>query len=124
MKPSRSELSTPDAAPRRSASYVRAHTYPAPMISQAAVDAVTSPDNLSPLKDSNTGIWAVRDQDVVAELRRLEGLGEGEARRLGREAVAHVGGHVEHIAGAGLRVGRLQRRHREVWWVPRTSVRG
>jgi hypothetical protein len=94
------------------------------MISQAAVNAVTSPDNISQLKDDNTGIWAVRDRDVVAELRRLEGLGEGDARRLGREAVAHVGGHVQHIAGPSLRVGPLQRRHREVWWVPRSSVRG
>ncbi len=85
---------------------------------------MTSPDNLSQLEDNSTGIWAVRDQDVVAELRRLEGLGEGEARRLGREAVAHVGGHVEQIAGSGLGVSRLQRRAREVWWVPRTAVRG
>lgn len=94
------------------------------MISKAAVDAVTSPDNLSQFKDSSTGVWAVRDKDVVAELRRLEGLGKGEARRLGREAVAHVGGHVEHVASGGIRAGRLQRRHREVWWVPRTAVRG
>jgi hypothetical protein len=93
------------------------------MISQAAVDAVTSPDNLSQIGDSNVGIWAVCDGDVVAELRRLEGLDQGEARKLGREAVAHVGGHVEHIASGGLRAGRLTRRHREVWWVPKTSIR-
>jgi hypothetical protein len=77
--------------------------------------------------DSRTGLRAVRDDDVVAELRRLEGLGTGEARRLGREAVAHVGGYIEHAADGGLRPGRLIRGLRgagERWWVPMGAVRG
>lgn len=93
------------------------------MISRAALDAVTSAANLSQSEDDGAGIRAVRDRDVVAELRRLEGLGESEARQLGREAVVHVGGHVEPIAGRRLRVSRLQRQDREVWWVPKVAVR-
>lgn len=96
------------------------------MISRAAVDAVTSPENMDGLGDSRTGLRAVRDDDVVAELRRLEGLGTGEARRLGREAVAHVGGYIEHASADGLRPQRLIRsirRAHERWWVPMTAVR-
>ena len=95
------------------------------MISKAAIDAVTSPVNLASF-GGNAGMRAVRDQDVVAELRRIEDISEGEARRLGRDAVAHVGGWVEPKAGGGSRSGRLTRsvaRMWECWWVPSSSVR-
>jgi hypothetical protein len=96
------------------------------VISRTAVDAVTSPDNLAGADDGSTGLRAVRDDDVVAELRRLEGLGIGEARRLGREAVAHVGGYIEPPTGGGLRPSRLVKSVTaapERWWVPVTAVR-
>jgi hypothetical protein len=96
------------------------------VISRTAVNAVTSSENIAAPDDANTGLRAVRDDDVVAELRRLEGLGTGEARRLGREAVAHVGGYIEHVGSRGLRPGRLvggAREAHERWWVPETAVR-
>ncbi|HEX6228931.1 MAG TPA: hypothetical protein VFZ41_05650 [Solirubrobacterales bacterium] len=94
------------------------------VISRAAVEAVTSAENLSQASDESTGIMAVRAQEVVAELRRLEGLTTGEARRLGREAVIHVGGHVEPIPKGMLRPGRLvAAERREIWWVPSTAIR-
>jgi carbon monoxide dehydrogenase subunit G len=95
------------------------------VISRAAVDAVTSPENVAAPDDGGTGLRAVRDDDVVAELRRLEGLGTGEARRLGREAVAHVGGYIEQVGSRGLRSGRARsaREAHERWWVPVTAVR-
>jgi hypothetical protein len=96
------------------------------MISHAAINAVTSPGNLAGFADSRTGFRAVRDSDVVAELSLLEGIDAGEARRLGREAVTHVGGHIEHKASGGLRAGRLTRgvhETRECWWVPAAAVR-
>jgi hypothetical protein len=86
------------------------------MISQAAVDAVTSPGNLAEFGDRSVGVRAVHERDVVAELRRLEGLGGDEARRLGREAVIHVGGYIEPN-------GRHRLRHSEVWWVPEARIR-
>jgi hypothetical protein len=93
------------------------------VISRAAVEAVTSPENMAEQGDRLTGLQPVRDGDVVAELRRLEGLGAVEARRLGREAVAHVGGYIETAGGPGSHrlIGRLRRQER--WWVPTTSVR-
>jgi hypothetical protein len=95
------------------------------VISQAAIEAVTSPENLASF-GGNAGMRAVREQDVVAELRRIEDISEGEARRLGRDAVAHVGGWVEPKAKGGLRPRRLTRsvaRMLECWWVPSSSVR-
>jgi hypothetical protein len=89
------------------------------------VEAVTAPENMDGAGDNRTGLRAVRDEDVVAELRRLEGLGTGAARRLGREAVAHVGGYIEHVSG-GIRPSHLVRSVRganERWWVPITAVR-
>jgi hypothetical protein len=86
------------------------------MISRAAVESVTSPDNLAESEEGSSGVRAVRDQDVVAELRRLEGLGSGAARRLGREAVIHIGGYVEPN-------GRNRFRRSEVWWVPEARIR-
>jgi hypothetical protein len=94
------------------------------VISQAAIDAVTDAANMSSFSDACAGVQAVRDNDVVAELRRIEGVSAGEARRLGREAVAHIGGHVEpRVRRGGLAAGRMRHYRYEVWWVPRTAVR-
>jgi hypothetical protein len=91
------------------------------LISRAAIEAVTDAANLSGAGDGDGGVQALRDDDVVAELRRIEGLSSGQARRLGREAVVHVGGHVQPRA-ARHRI-RLSRRRDEVWWVPTSAVR-
>ncbi len=94
------------------------------MLSRAAIEAVTDPDNLSPIADADVGARAVEDSEVVAELRRLEGVGAGEARRLAREAVVHVGGHIERRARrGGLAARRVTRRRTETWWVPPSAVR-
>jgi hypothetical protein len=94
------------------------------VISRAAIDAVTNPANLSSSGDAYAGMQAVRDQEVVAELRELEGLGAGKARQLGRDAVAHIGGQIEFkVNRGGPAAGRILRRRVEVWWVPRTAVR-
>jgi hypothetical protein len=94
------------------------------MLSRAAIEAVTNPGNVSPTDDVHVGARAVEESEVVAELRRLEGIGAGEARRLAREAVVHVGGHIERRAGRnGLLSSRLLRRPRETWWVPRSALR-
>ena len=94
------------------------------MISQAAIDAVTDSTNMSSFGDASAGVQAVRADDVVAELRRIDGLGAGEARRLGREAIAHVGGHIEpRVRRGGLAAGRYRSRHEEIWWVPRSAIR-
>jgi hypothetical protein len=74
------------------------------------------------MDDTLVGARAVDDSDVVAELRRLEGVGAREARQLAREAVVHVGGHIERRSGSGLFSSRL-RRQRETWWVPRSALR-
>lgn len=79
---------------------------------------------MSSFVDAEAGLQAVQDDEVVAELRRLEELGSDEARQLGREAVVHVGGHIELRTGRhGLAAGRRLRRRTEVWWVPRWVVR-
>lgn len=93
------------------------------VISRAAVEVVTAAANLDRAED-RSGVRALRSGDVVAELRRLEGLSAEEAARLAREAVIHVGGHVERLGrGRGSRMGRLVRRGgREVWWVPEAAV--
>jgi hypothetical protein len=92
------------------------------VISRAAVEVVTAPGNLD-AADDGSGVRALRSHDVVAELRRLEGLSAEEAARLAREAVIHVGGHVERLGRGQRRVARLVRREgREVWWVPAAAV--
>jgi hypothetical protein len=93
------------------------------MLSRAAIEAVTDPRHVSPLDEIGIGAREVEDSDVVAELRRLEGVGTREARRLAREAVVHVGGHIEVRSGDGLVSSRLRRRRRETWWVPRSALR-
>lgn len=92
------------------------------MLSRVAIEAVTDPGKVSPF-DEAVGARAVAESEVVAELRRLEGVGAREARQLAREAVVHVGGHVERRPGRGLVSNRLLRRERETWWVPRSAVR-
>jgi hypothetical protein len=52
------------------------------------------------------GMNAVDDVAVVAELRRT-GLSAAKARMLGREAVAELGGYIEHG---------------EVWSIPATAT--
>jgi hypothetical protein len=93
------------------------------VISRAAVEAVTTPQNVAAGGDGS-GVRALRSNDVVAELKRLEGLSAEDAARLAREAVIHVGGHVERLGrSSGSRVGRLVRRgSREVWWVPEAAI--
>lgn len=94
------------------------------MLSRAAIEAVTDPGNMSSLADEDVGVRAVEDSEVVAELRRLEGLGANEARELAREAVLHVGGHIEQRPRNGsLAAVRVIRRRKETWWVPRSAVR-
>jgi hypothetical protein len=92
------------------------------MLSRAAIEAVTNPGHVAPV-DEHVGEREVEDSDVVAELRRLEGVRAKEARQLAREAVVHVGGHIERRDGSGLFSSRLLRRPRETWWVPRSAVR-
>jgi hypothetical protein len=92
------------------------------MLSRAAIEAVTDPGHVAPVDDL-VGERRVEGPDVVTELRRLEGVGAREARQLAREAVVHVGGHVERRAGRGMFSGRLMGRSRETWWVPRSAVR-
>jgi hypothetical protein len=93
------------------------------MLSKAAIEAVTDPGHVSPIDDAYVNARAVDDSDVVSELRRLEGIGAREARQRAREAVVHVGGHVEVRRGEGLVSSRVLRRPRETWWVPRSAVR-
>lgn len=83
------------------------------------MDAVTDAGNISSLGDAGAIIQAVRDSDVVAELRRLEGLSVSEARHVGREAVIHVGGHIE----PRIRRRRWRTKHDETWWVPSSAIR-
>jgi hypothetical protein len=92
------------------------------MPSRAAIEAVTDPGNVSAIEDADIRARRVEETDVVDELRRLEGLGAQEARRRAREAVVHVGGHIERRPG-GLFSGAPLRRSRETWWVPRSAMR-
>lgn len=79
---------------------------------------------VSSLGDVGAGLQALDDQEVVAELRRLEGLSAEEARRLGREAVLEIGGYVEpRVYRGGPAAGSRRRRRGETWWVPRFKVR-
>jgi hypothetical protein len=90
----------------------------------AAIDAVTDPANLSAFGFPGASMRAVRSSAVVDELRKAEGLSASEAKRRGREAVAHVGGQVEtRSRPGGLAAGRMRVRHEEVWWVPRSAIR-
>jgi hypothetical protein len=92
---------------------------------QAAIDAVTNPANLSSFGVPGADMRAVRSSAVIDELRRVEGLDASKAEDCAREAVAHIGGRVE-VRGrrGGLRPGRMRVRHDEVWWVPRSAIRG
>ena len=90
------------------------------MVSRVALQVVTSPDNVAERTDTELGARKVRDQDVVAELQRLEGLSEQDARRSGRDAVAHIGGYIQR--GVKLE-GRRAGAPTETWWVPEYRVR-
>jgi hypothetical protein len=94
------------------------------VISQAAVDAVTNPANLAAFGTSGAGMRAVRMSAVIDELRQVEGLSADDARRCAREAVAHIGGHVEaRKSRGGFAAGRARVHHYEVWWVPLSAIR-
>jgi hypothetical protein len=93
------------------------------LASQRVIEVVTDPAHASSIGDVGAGLQALRDEDVVAELRRLEGLSAAEARRLGRETVLELGGYVEprvHRDGGG---GRRLERRGETWWLPRIRIR-
>lgn len=97
------------------------------MISKAAIEAVTNPDNMTPWVDGDQAITAVDEGSVVDELRRLdEALSVEEARRMGREAVAHLGGQVL-VVHSRRRTGRAGSRGEEqdqaAWWVPNRQIR-
>lgn len=88
------------------------------------IDVLTDPAMVSSVGDIGAGLQAVHDDEVVAELRRLEGLSAEEARRLGREAVLEIGGYVEpRIYRDGSPTGSRRRRRGETWWVPRFKIR-
>lgn len=77
-------------------------------------------ENLSSF--GTAGIRAVNDDAVVSALRR-SGMGKAEARQLGREAIANLGGYIEPgTRVGGLRPGGPRRRMHEVWWVPEACV--
>jgi len=85
----------------------------------AAIEAVT--ENLSAF--GGNGYRAANSSAAVAALCRDVGLEEGEAKRLGRQAVAHLGGYVEQVVHTGgIAAGRRRRHHREVWWVPSSAL--
>jgi hypothetical protein len=93
------------------------------VIPDTAIEAVTWARNMSAFGDHSGSLQAVRRNEVVAELRELEGLSEKAARQLGREAVQHVGGEVEPvIRRGGIAAGRMRSHADEVWWVPRSAI--
>lgn len=99
---------------------VRRRAYSRGVVSRVALLAITSPENVAARGDGELGARKVRDQDVVAELQRLEGLSEQDARRSGRDAVAHIGGYIQR----GVRLeGRRSGAPAETWWVPEYRIR-
>lgn len=95
------------------------------MVEQAAIDAVTSVENLSSFGNPGAQFRVVHDANAVAQLSDGEGLDAAEARRLARQAVIDVGGYVEPIASRGPCSGRLSRRVnelRECWRIPVAAV--
>jgi hypothetical protein len=94
------------------------------VILQAAIDAVTDAANMSSFGVPGAGVRAVCSNAVVDELRRVEGLSARDAERVAREAVVHVGGHVEaRTRRGGLAAGRTRVHRDELWWVPRSAIR-
>jgi hypothetical protein len=87
-------------------------------LSEAVIAAITNPDNLAQFQ-SGPELRALRDQDVVREIRDASGAGEREARYAARNAIAEIGGHIGWPEGPIQIAGRLSRFQRgEVWWVP------
>jgi hypothetical protein len=88
-------------------------------LSKAAVAAVTNPSNLAQFQTFGRGLQALRDQDVVEEIRDATGVSESEARIAARNTLAELGGHLGWPKAPVQIAGRLSRFHRqEVWWVP------
>lgn len=88
-------------------------------LSKAAVAAITNPSNLAQFQTFGRGLQALRDQEVVEEIRDATGVSEPEARIAARNTIAELGGHIGWPKEPVQIAGRLSRFHRdEVWWVP------
>jgi hypothetical protein len=88
-------------------------------LSKAVVAAVTNPSNLAQFQTFGRGLQALKDQDVVDQIRDATGVSEQEARIAARNTIADLGGHLGWPKGPVQIAGRLSRFHRqEVWWVP------
>lgn len=88
-------------------------------LSKAALDAITNPGNLAQFQTFGRGLQALRDRDVVEEIRAVTGVSEREARIAARNTIAELGGHVGWPKDPVQIAGRLTRFHQhEVWWVP------
>ena len=80
---------------------------------------MTNPSNLAQFQTFGRGLQALRDQDVVEEIRDATGVSESEARIAARNTLAELGGHLGWPKAPVQIAGRLSRFHRqEVWWVP------
>ena len=88
-------------------------------LSEAALDAITNPANLAQFQTFGRGLRALRDGDVVEEIRNSTGVSEQEARIAARNSIAELGGHLGWPKAPAQIAGHLSRFHqREVWWVP------
>src|SRR4029077_19396849 len=88
-------------------------------LTEAAVAAITNPGNVAQFQTSGRELRALRDHDVVREIRDATGVTENDARAAARNAIAELGGHIGWPKGPVQIAGRLSRFHRnEIWWVP------
>jgi hypothetical protein len=88
-------------------------------LSKAAVAAITNPSNHAQFQTYGQKLRALRDQEVVEEIREATGVSESEARVAARDAIAELGGHIGWPKAPVQIAGRLSRFYRdEVWWVP------
>lgn len=88
-------------------------------LSKAVLDAITNPSNHAQFQTFGRGLRALRDQEVVEEIRDATGVSEHEARIAARNKIAELGGHIGWPKAPVQITGHLSRFHRhEVWWVP------
>jgi hypothetical protein len=88
-------------------------------LSKVVLEAITNPSNLAQFQTFGQELRAVRDQEVVEEIRDATGVTEYEARIAARNAIAELGGHIGWPKAPVQITGHLSRFHRiEVWWVP------
>ena len=88
-------------------------------MSKAVLAAITNPSNLAQFQTFGQELRAVRDQEVVEEIRDATGVTEHEARTAARASIAELGGHIGWPKAPVQITGHLSRFHRhEVWWVP------